>query len=137
MTDLLEEIKRLQGLEEKKKRNLLPRAVLVAATVALVVVMTIRFQYKYERTEREDALHLQPAVLIKKLAEAPVEAPVAVRATEGSDLNAAGRPEATAAATAAGSEGSTRVDAFRSGPPEQPDLEKAIEMVMKRRSPKY
>jgi hypothetical protein len=30
-----------------------------------------------------------------------------------------------------------RTDALRPGPPEQPDLEKAIDMLMKRRSPKY
>jgi hypothetical protein len=29
------------------------------------------------------------------------------------------------------------MDALRPGPPEQPDLEKAIDMLMKRRSPKY
>jgi hypothetical protein len=138
MTDLLEEIKRLQGLEEKKKKNLLPRTILVIATVALVTVMIIRFQYKYERSARDEAAHLQPAVLIKKLSDSSSQTPVAVRAAEDSKLNFAARSEAPAEPTTTASpEVPDRVDALRPGPPEQPDLEKAIDMLMKRRSPKY
>lgn len=138
MTDLLAEIRQLQGLEEKKKKNLLPRAILVIATVALVVVMIIRFQYKYEKAERNEASHVQPAVLIKKLSDSSSQAPVAARATEDSKLNVAARPEAPAdTTTAASPEVPDRVDALRPGAPEQPDLEKAIDMLMKRRSPKY
>lgn len=134
MTDLLAEIKQLQGLEEKKKRNWLPRAILVIATVALVVVMVIRFQYKYEKAERNEASHLQPAVLIKKLSDSSSQA----QAAEDSQRSAPGRPEALAgSAAAAGPESADRADALGPGPPEQPDLEKAIDMLMKRRSPKY
>jgi hypothetical protein len=134
MTDLLAEIKQLQGLEEKKKRNWLPRAILVIATVALVVVMVIRFQYKYEKAERNEASHLQPAVLIKKLSDSSSQ----VQAAENSKRSASGRPEALAgSAAAAGPESADRADALGPGPPEQPDLEKAIDMLMKRRSPKY
>lgn len=139
MTDLLEEIKQLQGLEEeKKKRNILPRAILVVATVALVVVMIIRFQHKYEQTERSEVSHLQPAVLIQKFSDStgPVEA--AVRA-EDPKQRAAGRPEALpeAAAAAGPGGGAGRQDAVSAEPSEQADLEQAIDMLMKRRSPKY
>jgi hypothetical protein len=138
MTDLLAEIKRLQGLEEKKKRNLLPRAVLVMATVALVVVMVIRFQHKYENAERNEASHLRPAVLTKKLSDSSGQAQAAVRTAEDSKQNASGRPEALAETAAAPSPESVgRPEGVRSEPPEQPDLEKAIDMLMKRRSPKY
>ncbi len=134
MTDLLAEIKQLQGLEEKKKKNLLPRTILVIATVALVVVMIIRFQYKYETAERNEPSHLQPAVLIKKLSDSSSQ----VQAADVSKRSASGRSEALAeAAAAADPESGDRTHALGPGPPEQPDLEKAIDMLMKRRSPKY
>jgi hypothetical protein len=138
MTDLLAEIKQLQGLEEKKRKNLLPRAILVIAAVALVVVMVVRFQYKYEKAERNEASHLQPAVLTKKLSDSSGQAQAGVRTAEDSKQNSSDRPEAPAETAAAASPESTvRTDDFRPGPPEQPDLEKAIDMLMKRRSPKY
>jgi hypothetical protein len=134
MTDLLAEIKQLQGLEEKKKRNWLPQVILVIATLALVVVMTIRFQHKYEKAERNEAPRLQPAVLIKKLSDSSSQ----VQAAEVSKQSASGRSEALAeAAAAAAPESGSRTHALGPGPPEQPDLEKAIDMLMKRRSPKY
>jgi len=138
MMDLLAEIKQLQGLEEKKRKNQLPRAILVMATIALVVVMVVRFQYKYEKAERNEASHLQPAVLTKKLSDSSGQAQAAVRTAENSKRNALDRPEAPAETAAAASpESMDRTDALRPGPPEQPDLEKAIDMLMKRRSPKY
>jgi hypothetical protein len=138
MMDLLAEIKQLQGLEEKKRKNLLPRAILVMAAIALVVVMVVRFQYKYEKAERNETAHFQPAVLTKKLSDSSGLAQAAVQTAENSKQNALDRPEVPAETAAAASPESTdRMDALRPGPPEQPDLEKAIDMLMKRRSPKY
>jgi hypothetical protein len=138
MMDLLAEIKQLQGLEEKKRKNLLPRAILIMATIALVVVMVVRFQYKYEKAERNEVSHLQPAVLTKKLSDSSGQAQAAVRTAENSKRNVLDRPEAPAETAAAASpESADRTDALRPGTPEQPDLEKAIDMLMKRRSPKY
>lgn len=134
MTDLLAEIKQLQGLEEKKKRNWLPQTILVIATLTLVVVMVIRFQYKYEKAEQNEASHLQPAVLIKKLSDSSSQA----QAADVFKQSASGRSEALPEATAAADpESGDRTHALGPGPPEQPDLEKAIDMLMKRRSPKY
>ena len=134
MTDLLAEIKQLQGLEEKKKRNWLPQTILVIATLTLVVVMIVRFQYKYETAERNEAAHLQPAVLIKKLSDSSSQ----VQAADVSWQSASGRSEALAeAAAAAAPESGGRTHVLGPGSPEQPDLEKAIDMLMKRRSPKY
>lgn len=136
MTDLLEDMRRLQGLEEeKKKKNLLPRAVLIIASVALVIAMVIRLQYKYDKSDPNETSHLQPAVLTKKLSDSADQPQTAVQVTEDSRRTAASRPEVFAGSAAAA--GSERPDTLRSGPSEQPDLEKAIDMLMKRRSPKY
>lgn len=136
--DLLEDIKRLQGLEVKRKRNLLPRAVLAAAAIALVAAMIMRVQYKYDRAEPNEALLFKPAVLVKKLSNSSGPAPVAVPAAADAPKSAAPRAEALAEAkTAPSPEGLGGEEAFRPGPPEQPDLEKAIDLLMQRRSPKY
>jgi len=135
MKDLLDDIKRLQGIEEKRNWNLLPRAVLVFAAIALVAAMVMRLPYKYDRHE---PFHFKPAVLVKKLSDSSSPAPLTVPAAADAEKNVAPHSDAAARAIAAPSpEGSDRAGAFRPGPPEQPDLEKAIDMLMQRRSPKY
>lgn len=136
--DLLEDIKRLQGLDVKRKRNLLPRAVLAAAAVALVAAMIMRVQYKYERADPSEAFPFKPAVLVKKLSDSSDPTPVAAPAAADAPKSAAPRAEALAEAkTTPSPEGLGGEEALRPGPPEQPDLEKAIDLLMKRRSPKY
>jgi hypothetical protein len=136
--DLLEDLKRLQGLEQKKKGTLLPRAVLVIATVALVAVMIVRFQYQNGRIERSEASPFQAAVLVKKFSDVPRPLPGLVNAAMDAKPIAPTKAETLAEVKPPPSQGMLdREEAARPEPPEQPDLEKAIDMLMKRRSPKY
>jgi hypothetical protein len=136
--DLLEDLKRLQGLEQKKKGTLLPRAVLILATVALVAVMIVRLQYQNDRIERSEASPFQRAVLVRKFSDVPRPLPVVVTAAMAARPIMATTAEALAEAKPPPSQGMLdREEAARPDPPEQPDLEKAIDMLLKRRSPKY
>lgn len=136
--DLLEDLKRLQGLEQKKKGTLLPRAILVIATVALVAVMIVRLQYQNDRIERSEASPFQPAVLVKKFSDVSRPLPGLVNAAMEAKPIIATKAEALAEAKPPPSQGMLdQEEAARPDPPEQPDLEKAIDMLMKRRSPKY
>jgi hypothetical protein len=100
--------------------------------------MIVRFQYQNDRIERSEASPFQPAVLVRKFSDVPRPLPVVVTAAMNAQPVMATKAEAFVEAKPLASRGiSDREEAARPELPEQPDLEKAIDMLLKRRSPKY
>jgi len=138
MNRLLEDEKRLQGHARCTNGWILPKAILVILAVVLVATTIAKFRSSDNKIEPGEASKTSTAVLVKKLPRQPDQSRVVVDVEADAQTQVVMRSETVEKLEPLPpQEGLGRDIPTRPDSPEQPELEKLIDWMVRKRSPKY
>jgi len=138
MTDLREDMKQLKGHARCRNGWVLPKAILVVVAVILLATTIAKFRSTNGKFNPGGASQTSAAVLIKKLPRPSDENQMLVDADADAQAQAALRAQTIEhVEPVPPREGLDREIPTRAASPEQAELEKLMDWMVKRRSPKY